>query len=744
MNVLPEIERERLERAISAARIVGGSLWLAVGPFVLNIGLGFVLTFGVMLIAYGLVALRFDRTSGSLRSERRFAQMVTAADASFALLALLLFSSDPAWTVAPVMMQLVIIAAFRLGAGGAYAAAASNTVGYLAGTWLRVVAYGYPLGIPDVALLIGFSWMTAVLLAGILRESRALRQARQDLYEPLLAAQSQLGELIVVSEGGLPAYVSDAVAELTGYTVSELKRLPVSALFSTIVTAEAAPVETDAVGVARHFEASLARRDGATAHVEVSATHLPPTGGLQRSLFIARDITERKVAQAELERLAIHDGLTGLPNKALLRDRLERTILASTDESPMVAVLYINIDRFKDYNDAFGHAGGDELLAGIASRLLETLGPGDTLARYEGDEFVAVLGGAEQAADRAEELLRRLAEGIVVRGRTVHPQATVGISLAPQHGHEAETLVRRAEAAMYTAKRMSMPIGHYAPADDNNGGERIALLNDLRHALEHGELRLAYQPIIAMSTGECVSVESLVRWQHPTRGAVPPMDFIPLAEESGLIRQIGLWVLGEATRTCASWRGGPGVSVNLSMRNLQMPGLGAAIASALEMWRIPRGALTVEITESLLMREPDRMIELLTELEEIGVRASVDDYGTGYSSLAYLKRLPVREVKIDRAFVADMATNAHSETIVRSTIDLAHDLGLLVVAEGIEDQATWDTLWALGCDRAQGYFIARPMPAEEVRAWLRDRPSAGPADRGARPHAVAQPGRISA
>jgi EAL domain-containing protein (putative c-di-GMP-specific phosphodiesterase class I) len=275
---------------------------------------------------------------------------------------------------------------------------------------------------------------------------------------------------------------------------------------------------------------------------------------------------------------------------------------------------------------------------------------------------------------------------------------------------------------MYHAKRGGITVMAYAPEQDEHAPDQLALLSDLRRAVERGELVLHFQPLVAMETGSCVSVEALLRWQHPVRGMVPPMSFIPLAEQSGLIREIGLWTISEALRTCATWpRGGPGVAVNLSMRSLRMPSLVTAVRSALDMWRVPGGALTVEVTESVLMDEPQQVTDLLTALGTIGVRASIDDYGTGYSSLAYLKRLPARELKIDRAFISDMTANAQSQVIVRSTIQLAHELGLLVVAEGIEDQATWDQLRSLGCDVAQGFFIARPMPADALRTWLRAR-----------------------
>jgi len=717
MNVLPVVARDRIERAISVARILGGVLALLVGPFLPNVGLPYVVLMAAMLIVYGVVAVRFDLASGSLRDELRFANIVTVADGCLASLALLIYAPDPAWAIAPAVLPLVIVASVRLGARGAVVGAAINTVGYLGGAALRSLVYDYPFAPAPLVLLIGLSWMTAGLMAAILHESEALRQARKDLYEPLLAAQSRLGELVVVQEGGYPAYASDAVTELTGYTPDELKRTRTSDLFST-------PEPQGASDAPQFFETTLARRDGATVHVEVAATALPPLRGVQRSLYIARDITKRKLALDELARLAIHDSLTGLPDRALLEERLQAAISGLGEGAGSVAVLYLGLNRFKDFNDAMGHDGGDELLVGVASCLRCLVGPRDTLARYEGDEFVAVLVDPGDATVRAETLLRELGTGVLLRGQTVYPEATIGIVETTDAARDAHTLIRQAEVAMTHAKRASLPMVSYAAEQDRDNGDRLELLNDLRHAIERDELRLVFQPIVAMAGGACVSVECLLRWQHPTRGAVLPMAFIPLAEESGLIRQIGLWVIREAARSWATWGPrGPGVSLNLSMRNLRMPELRAAVAATLEDWQLPRGALTIEITESVIMEQPQRVMTLLRELDEIGVRASVDDYGTGYSSLAYLKDLTVRELKIDRAFVGDLLTNTQCETIVRSTIELAHDLGLTVVAEGIEDQGAWNALQSLGCDNAQGYFIARPMSSVALTEWLQARPA---------------------
>ena len=720
MNLLPELKREQLERAMGAVRILGGVLALLIGPFLAPMGYEPVFVFGMLLVAFGFVTLRQDPSAGSQTAQRARAAVITAGDALFAFTALVLYSGDPAWAIAPMIAPLILIAAFRLGPRGAFGAALVNTVGYLAVAAFRFQHFGYPVSWLELVLLIVLSLLTALLVTAILVDAESLRTARRDLYEPLLAAQSRLGELIVVSEGGYAAYLSDGVPEFTGLTVEQLKSTPLRDLFPKL--AQNLDPEAHLTGGVRQYENTLERPGGTVAHVEVNVTDLPPLGGLPRALIVVRDVTQRVEAHAELERLAIHDALTGLPNKALLGDRLER-VLGRVNENERTVVLYIDLDRFKDINDALGHAGGDAVLIEVAARLQGAMTPRDSVSRYEGDEFVVVLFDAgDRATERATELLVLLAAPFVVAGQVIHPMATVGVAVAPEHGRDAATLIRSAEAAMYRSKAAAGAIGIYVPEDDRHGAHRIELMNDLRGAIDRNELWLAYQPIIAMATAEPVSVEALVRWNHPLRGAVSPLEFIPLAEESGFIRRLGLWVLDQAIRTCASWpRGGPGVSVNMSLRNLRMPELKDAIGSTLEMWRLPRGALTLEITESVVMEDPNVMIQLLQDLNEMGVRGSIDDYGTGYSSLAYLLRLPVREMKIDRAFVADMATNPQSEKIVRSTIDLAHDLGLLVVAEGIEDQATWDALAALGCDLAQGYFIARPMPADALRIWLRER-----------------------
>lgn len=722
-NLLPDFKREQLERAVGGMRVLGGVLALLLGKFFISVGYEPVFVFGALLITFGLVTLRQDPAAGSETVKRARSMAITAGDVLFALVSLLLYSADPAWSVAPLIAPLVLVAAFRLGPRGAFGAAVANTFGYLIVALFRFQHFGYPVEPIQLALLATLSFFLAIVVTAILIDAEALRAVRRELYEPLLEAQSRLGELVVVSEGGYAVYLSDAVPEFTGLTFEQLTNTPLRELFPQLA-AQVGSRDDRADGGVRYFESTLEQADGKLAHVELNVTDLAPVGDLLRSLIVARDITERIKANAELERLAIHDPLTGLPNKTLLGDRLSR-LLGRVSENERTVVLYFDLDRLKHVNDAFGHKGGDAVLVEVAARLQAVMTPRDSVARYDADEFAVVLfNEGDRAMERAVELTELVAAPIVVEGHVVHPTVTAGVAIAPDHGNDAATLIRAAEAAMYKAKTEGNVFAIYAKEDDRHGAQQIELIHDLREAIDRNEMWLTYQPIVSMVTAAPVSVEALLRWNHPTHGAISPLDFIPIAEKSGSIKRIGLWVLDQAVRSCASWpKGGPGINVNMSLRNLRMPELKAAISAALEKWMLPQGALTVEITESIVMEDPEAMIKLLQELSEMGIRGSVDDYGTGYSSLAYLLRLPVREMKIDRAFVKDMVTNPKSETIVHSTIDLAHDLGLLVVAEGVEDQATWDALAARGCDLAQGYFIARPMSADDLQIWLRERSS---------------------
>jgi len=435
------------------------------------------------------------------------------------------------------------------------------------------------------------------------------------------------------------------------------------------------------------------------------------------------DASNRRAA--ELRHQALHDRLTDLPNRELLHEQVRAT---ATSGQPF-ALLMLDLDRFKDVNDTFGHGCGDRLLAAIGPRLRSAIREGDLIARLGGDEFAILLPRTDRvhAVLRAEQLCRALREPFSIDGYALYVGASVGVALFPEHGNDPDELLRCADVAMYVAKRAGDDQAVYSSDQDRHTAERLALIGELRSAIEDNQLIMHYQPKVDFVRGQLVGVEALVRWQHPQRGIVGPDEFIPLAEQTGLIRPLGTWVLGEALRQQNAWREAGldiAVAVNMSTQNLN-DALSEQIRELLERWETPADRLRIEITESALMADPERAMGVLFRLRDMGVRIAIDDFGTGYSSLTYLKRLPVDEIKIDRSFVQDMVVDEDDRAIIRSTIMLGHDLGLTVVAEGMEDGVTWDLLADLGCDVAQGYFVARPMAPQQLIAWLRSPSRAG-------------------
>jgi len=421
---------------------------------------------------------------------------------------------------------------------------------------------------------------------------------------------------------------------------------------------------------------------------------------------------------------ALHDALTDLPNRRLFRDRVNQAVVNTRRSGKPVAVMIIDLDRFKEVNDTLGHHIGDILLQQVAARLQSTLREGDTIARLGGDEFAVLLpmvSGAVAAAGVAEKLVKALEEPFTIRTWTFDIDASIGIAVSPEHGDTVDSLMQRADVAMYLAKESRTGFELYSADRDRHSPRRLALLSDLRRALDEGQLEVHYQPKADMKTGGVRGVEALLRWAHPEHGAVPPDEFIPLAEHTGLIRPLTLFVLDRALAQCREWSDagvGVGVAVNLSVRNLYDPSFADEVAGMLADHGVPASRLELEITESVIMADPMRAMDVLTRLSEFGIGLSLDDFGVGYSSLAYLKRLPVNEIKIDKSFVMNIARDESDAMIVRSTIGLARSLGMRVVAEGVECSETWDQLAALGCDVAQGHYLCTPMPAAEITEWL--------------------------
>jgi diguanylate cyclase (GGDEF)-like protein len=434
--------------------------------------------------------------------------------------------------------------------------------------------------------------------------------------------------------------------------------------------------------------------------------------------------------QAEVnEHQALHDSLTDLPNRTLFHDRVRQALASARRDHVPTAVMIMDLDRFKEVNDTLGHASGDELLKQVGVRLSESLRESDTVARLGGDEFgvlVPKVVDAEAAVAVARKLRTTLEEPFTIHGLALQMEASIGIALYPDHGGDVQSLLQRADVAMYVAKEHPAGCEVYTRERDDYSPDRLTLLTGLRRAIDRGELLLHYQPKADLRTGEILGVEALVRWRHPERGVIPPDEFIPAAQKTGVIGPLTMFVLDEALRQCRTWclQGIElCVAVNLSTRNLLDLHLPEAVAELLARWEVPACLLELEITESTILADPVRAMQILSRLDEMGVRLSIDDFGTGYSSLAYLKRLPVDELKIDKSFILGMDESENDEVIVRSTIDLGRNLGLRVVAEGVESSQAWSRLAQLGCNVAQGYFLSRPMPAEQLTQWLADRAS---------------------
>jgi diguanylate cyclase (GGDEF)-like protein len=420
----------------------------------------------------------------------------------------------------------------------------------------------------------------------------------------------------------------------------------------------------------------------------------------------------------------MHDELTGLPNRLLFRDRTERAIAGAARDGIQAGVLLMDIDGFREINDTLGHHAGDRVIAAVAARLRGVMRSSDTLARLGGDEFAILMPRIMEQAAAAQLAARigtALAAPLVLRGVPLDMRASIGIAVYPDHGDDVDLLLQHAEIAMYVAKDTRTAMQVYDPSTDDHSTERLALVGELRHALDRGEIVVHYQPKASLHDGRVRSVEALVRWQHPERGLIGPYEFVHLAEHTGLIRPLTHHVLRVALAQCREWRDRGmdlSVAVNLSVRDLIDLDLPGAVAAELDRAGLDARHLGIEITETMLVLDPNRTIEVLARLHDMGVRISLDDFGTGYSSLSYLQRLPVDELKIDRSFIRDLAGSETDTSIVEATVALARNLGLTIVAEGVEAVGAWDQLARLGCDVAQGYFISRPLPADELEAWM--------------------------
>lgn len=460
--------------------------------------------------------------------------------------------------------------------------------------------------------------------------------------------------------------------------------------------------------------------------IGVEGTNLPVTT-LSETQDLIDAYTEMNkqvnARQVDLEYQALHDDLTGLPNRTLLLDRLQQAIFTSRREHNRLALLIMDLDGFKEVNDTVGHQVGDGLLKEVGVRLLMTIREMDTVARLGGDEFAVLLPDSDdvRAIKVAEKIREALVAVFEIEDLRLYIGASIGVAIYPENGTRAETLIQRADVAMYFAKRNKSGQALYNPKEDQHSVGRLALMSDLRHALDFDSLQLHYQPKINIKTNEIVGAEALLRWDHPKFGAIAPDEVIPLAEQTGLIKPLTHWVLNHAIKQNKIWLRNNiqfQIAINLSVYNLQDQEFIEQLKTSLDLYNIPPEFINLEITESTMMANPTHAVDILKQLESMGVKISIDDFGTGFSSLAYLKQLPVEELKIDKSFVINMTTDDNDAVIVRSTIDLAHNLGLKVVAEGVESKDVCNLLEILGCDMAQGTYLGAPMSAAALEKWL--------------------------
>jgi diguanylate cyclase (GGDEF)-like protein len=450
----------------------------------------------------------------------------------------------------------------------------------------------------------------------------------------------------------------------------------------------------------------------------------------RQAATLRRQAEELRHHAAAKEHQSLHDPLTSLPNRVLFADRISQAIRSAARSGDEVAVFLMDLDRFKEVNDTLGHHSGDLLLQELSARLQRALRASDSVARLGGDEFGVLLPDLvdRQAIEEVVDRIRAAVERpFYVQDLPLAIETSIGVSIFPEHGQDVDALLQKADVAMYLAKAGNATHVIYDPREDEYDPTRLTLVGELRRAIDSAELTVFYQPKADLRTGEVKGTEALVRWEHPERGLLMPDEFIPLAQHTGLIRPLTLCVIDIAMRQVRTWRNqglNLSVAVNLATRNLLDAGLPDDVQELLEKWELDPGMVEFEITESTIMADPFRALAVLKRLHEMGTKLSIDDFGTGYSSLAYLKRLPVDAVKIDKSFVLNMVTDENDAAIVRSTIDLARNLGLSVVAEGVEDEAIWQTLAALGCDFAQGHYLSKALPAAELVAWLQQLPEA--------------------
>lgn len=635
--------------------------------------------------------------------------------------------------LAIILLIILFLGAFRYSAKSTLFRAAYLLSGYAIVIGMAVY---YKPGKVNLRLDIAHWLVTACAMVCFVWTGSYINRLRDRLRERKVFYQSiweTCGDaVIVVDETFRVQYANPAMRTIFGYTAAEAIGMTLAQFQPPVGQHQAEAGLFDVIraskeGNGSHTAEALAlRRDGASVPTEVTYNEVVFEGRRMMVAFV-RDVSERKRTENRVRFMAHHDTLTGLPNRALLEDRIAQAIHYGARCRSGLWIVFIDLDRFKYINDSLGHRAGDALLNIVSQRLQAAVRDIDTVGRLGGDEFIVLLperGGQTLTLDAVQRIMNAVAQPLVVEGHELFVSCSIGISTFPADGTDSETLVAHADMAMYRAKENGRNNFQFFTAEMNDGFmDRLDMEGDLRNAIDQNELLLHYQPQVDLRTGRIVGMEALLRWNHPVRGMVPPARFIRLAEETGLIMSIGHWVLRTACAQNKAWQmaglGNLRVAVNLSARQFTHAGLVASITGILDEAGLDAKYLDIELTESLVMTDVENVTSTLRELKEVGVQISIDDFGTGYSSLAYLSRFPIDVLKIDQSFVLNVASSPDDAAIVASIISLAHNLRLHVIAEGVETEAQLDYLRRHGCEEMQGYLFSKAVPAKNFETLLR-------------------------